>query len=86
MYPLWSRVLGALAFFFMFAECSWLCLFRTRQVQRYAVELTRLHRSMNREQIQSPAYLRQLRLGGLGCGIVALFILYGLIMVLIGRQ
>jgi hypothetical protein len=71
-----------------FATGSWLGLFRARQLQLMAME--RLRRdgespTFNWALVLAPYYLWMLRLIGLISGIVALYLAYALITVLVGH-
>jgi hypothetical protein len=84
----WTVLMAGIIVMLGFAALSWLCLFRTDQLQRMAAD--RLRRwgetpAFNWEMIQSPYYLPGLRLLGFGSGIAALYVGYALIMVLVGR-
>jgi hypothetical protein len=83
--PLWIRVVVVLIVLLCFAVTSWLCLFRTYQVQQWAIEKTRndiFH--PHKERIRSPRYFRDLRtLGFISC-VAAFFLLYVLIKILVG--
>jgi hypothetical protein len=86
--PSWIALIAGIVVMLGFGTVSWLCLFRTDQLQRMAAD--RLRRwgespAFNWELIQSPYYLPGLRLVGLGSGIAALYVGDALITVLTGR-
>jgi len=69
------------------ATISWLGLFRTNQLQRKAAERLRRYGESPMFTwgiIQSPYYLLQLRLVGLGAAVFALYVVYHLISLLVG--
>lgn len=78
----WTALVLGVPVVLALATISWLGLFRTNQLQRKAAE--RLRRDGESPMftwgiIQSPFYLWQLRLVGLGAGIGAFYVAYGVI-------
>ena len=75
-------IVGTLAL----AVLSWLCLFRTRQFQRWIVELSRDHKYMLAvEDLKSQRYFWELRFGGSVTAIATLFLIHLLINLLLRR-
>ena len=84
MLSLWIRWIAFIFVLLVFATGSWLCLFRTRQFQRWVVELRRDHKYMaSEDHLKSDSYLWELRFTGLMSGLAALFMVYLLIKLLI---
>ena len=72
--PLWIRLVLNVLAIFVFAAIAWVNLFRTHQVQRWVIERDRFKRIY-----QSPSFLWNIRIAGVGAGISVLILLYALI-------
>lgn len=87
--PLWAETIDLVVLIvatLALAVSSWLCLFRTRQVQRWIAELSRDHKYMvSEEDIRSQRYFWELRFGGSVTAIAALFMVYLLTNLLFRR-
>jgi ABC-type microcin C transport system permease subunit YejB len=86
MQPLWIGLIYFTLGILAFAVGSWLCLFRPRQVQRWAAQLSGHRKYMaSVAYIKSEDYLWELRFTGIGAGIAAFAMVYMLFKFLFAR-
>ena len=86
MLPLWIRLINLGFIMVVMAVNSWLCLFRTRQLQRWVAELSRDWKYMARpDEIESTAWLWETRFFGFVTAISTLFMGYLFIRLLVRR-